>query len=124
MGLGPAKRPRAQEFYGAVPGQGEKVRATVADRPGRCRLEQLRQAWELPSRQLCPQGQAQHSSRLPAEALAEPACSWHCRVAKQWPPGVASARAVVGEGENGATQTVSLDTASLPHSLPEATDLG
>lgn len=72
--------------------------AKAADPPGRCRLEQLRQAQELPSRQLCPQGQAQHSSRLPAEALAEPACGWHCCVAKQWPPGLAPARAVVAGG--------------------------
>ena len=72
--------------------------ATVADPPGKCGLEQLRQAWELPSCQLCPQGRVQHSSRLPAVALAEPARGWHCRVAKQWPPGLASARAVVGGG--------------------------
>lgn len=72
--------------------------ARTADPPGRGRPGQLRQAWELPSRQLCAQGQAQHSSRLPAEALAELACGWHCRVAKQWPPGLAPARAAVDRG--------------------------
>lgn len=93
--------------------------ARAADSPGPCGLEQLRQAWERPSCQLCPQGQAQHSARLRAEALAEPACSWHCRVAKQWPPGLASARAVGVEGENGATHRVSLDPASLLRRPPQ-----
>lgn len=71
------------------------------DPPGRRWLEQLRQAWELLFHQLCPQGWEQHSSRLPAEALTEPACSWQYQVAKQWLAGPALARAVVGRRENG-----------------------
>ena len=66
-----------------------------ADPPSRLWLEQLWQVWERPSRQLCPQGWAQHSSRLPADAFTEPAPRLHSQVAKQWPSGLASARAAV-----------------------------
>lgn len=85
--------------------------------PGSCWLEQLRQAWERPSLQLCPQGRAQHSSRLPAEALAEPVPGWQCRVAKQWPSALASARAMGGRGgKMGQTQSSSLDQLPSPGS--------
>lgn len=90
---------KGQELHvGAPVGEAGDSLLSGGGPPGSCWLEQLRQAWERPSLQLCPQGRAQHSSRLPTEALAEPVPGWHCRVAKQWPPGVASARAMVGRG--------------------------
>lgn len=78
MGVGCGERPRAPELHVGVPmgAAGDRWgRACwqAGDPPGSCRLGQLRQAWERPSCQLCPQGWAQHSSRLPAEALAAPA---------------------------------------------------
>lgn len=82
---------------GGGAGRGCAFRAgwNSGDPPSRLWLEQRWQVWERPSRQLCPQGRAQHSSRLPAEAFTEPAPGLHSQVAKQWPSGMTSARAAV-----------------------------
>lgn len=106
------------------PGPCLSRRLRSEDPPGSWWLEQLRHAWERPSCQLCPQGWAQHSSRLPAEAFAEPARSWHSPVAKQWPSGLVSARAVVGRKRRGQTQSAQTQLPSPACSLQEATGLG
>lgn len=86
MDLGPVERSRAQELHVGVPR--ERVTAGTVLLTGlgptwKPLAGAAEAGWEHSSHQPCPQGWAQHSSRLPADALAEPAQGWHCHVAKQ-----------------------------------------
>ena len=105
---------------GRAAGRGCAFRAgwNSGDPPGRLCLEQRWQVWERPSRQLCPQGRAQHSSRFAADAFTEPASRLHSKVAKQWPSGMASARAAVdGKREWGGLRRSAWTRLPSPDSL-------